>query len=29
VCKKGDCWLTRYTKEEYNEVREGFKRRVY
>ena len=29
VCKKGDYQLTRYTKEEYNEVREGFKRRVY
>jgi len=29
VCKKEDCWLTRYTKEERNEVREGFKRRVY
>ena len=27
--KKGDYQLTRYTKEEYNEVREGFKRRVY
>jgi hypothetical protein len=29
VCKKGDYWLTRYTKEEYNEAREGFKRRVH
>ena len=29
MCKKGDCWLTRHTKEERNEVREGFKRRVY
>ena len=27
--KKGDYQLTRYTKEERNEVREGFKRRVY
>ena len=29
VYKKGDCWSTRHTKKEYNEVREGFKRRVY
>ena len=29
VCKKGDYQLTRYTKEERNEVREGFKRRVH
>ena len=29
VCKKGDCWLTRYTKEECNEAREGFKRCVH
>ena len=29
MCKKGDYWLTRYTKEEYNKAREGFKRRVY
>jgi len=29
VCKKGDCWLTRHTKEERNEAREGFKRRVH
>jgi len=29
VCKKGDCWLTRYTKEERNKVREGLKRRVH
>jgi len=29
VCKKGDCWLTRYTKEEHNKAREGFKRRVH
>ena len=29
VYKKGDYQLTRYTKEEYNKVREGFKRRIY
>jgi len=29
VCKKGDCWLTKHTKEERDEVREGFKRRVH
>jgi len=29
VCKKGDCWLTKYTKEERDEAREGFKRRVH
>jgi len=29
VYKKGDCWLTKYTKEEHNEAREGFKRRVH
>jgi len=29
MCKKGDCWLTRHTKEERNKVREGFKRRVH
>jgi len=29
VCKKGDCWLTKHTKEQRNEVREGFKRCVY
>ena len=29
MCKKGDYWLTRHTKEEYNEVREGFKRCVH
>ena len=29
VCKKGDYWLTRYTKEEYNKAKEGFKRRVH
>jgi len=29
MCKKGNCWLTRYIKEERNKVREGFKRCVY
>ena len=29
MCKKGDCQLTRHTKEECNVVREGFKRRVH
>ena len=29
VYKKGDCWLTRYTKKEHNKVKEGFKRRVH
>ena len=29
MCKKGDYQLTRYTKEERNKVREGFKRYVY
>ena len=29
VCKRGDCWSTRHTKEECEEVREGFKRRVH
>jgi len=29
VCKKGDYWSTKYTKEEHNEAREGFKRRVH
>jgi len=29
MCKKGDCWLTKHTKEECDEVREGFKRRVH
>ena len=29
VCKKGDCWLIRYTKKEYNKVKKGFKRRVH
>ena len=29
MCKKGDCWSTRHTKEECDEAREGFKRRVH
>ena len=29
MCKKGDYWLTRHTKEERNKVREGFKRYVH
>ena len=29
MCKRGDCWSTRYTKEEREEAREGFKRRVH
>ena len=29
MCKKGDCWLTKHTKEERDEAREGFKRRVH
>ena len=29
MCKKGDCWSTRHTKEKCNKVREGFKRRVH
>ena len=29
VCKKGDCWLTRHTKEEYDKAREGFKRYIH
>ena len=29
VCKRGDCWSTRYIKEECDEAREGFKRRVH
>ena len=27
--KGENCWSTRYTKEEHNKVREGFKRRVH
>ena len=29
IYKKRDCWSTRYTKEEHNKVREGFKRYVH
>ena len=29
MCKKGDYQLTKYTKEERDEAREGFKRRVH
>ena len=29
MCKKGDCWSTRHTKEERDEAREGFKRYVH
>src|SRR6266700_2053533 len=29
MCKKGDCWLTRYIKEERDKTREGFKRCVH
>ena len=29
MCKKGDYWLTRYTKEEREKAREGFKRCVH
>ena len=29
MCKKGDCWSTRHTKEERDAAREGFKRRVH
>ena len=29
IYKKGDCWSTRHTKEEYNKAREGFKRYVH
>ena len=29
MCKKGDCWSTKHTKEERDKAREGFKRRVY
>ena len=29
MCKKGNCWSIRHTKEEYNKVREGFKRCVH
>ena len=29
ICKKRDCWSTKYTKKERDEVREGFKRCVH
>ena len=29
ICKKKDCWLTKYTKEEYNKAKEGLKRYIY
>ena len=29
MCKKKDCWLTRHTKEERDEAREGFKRYIH
>ena len=29
MCKKGNCWLIRYTKEEYDKVRKGFKRHIH
>ena len=29
MCKKGDYWSIRHTKEECNEVREGFKRYIH
>jgi hypothetical protein len=29
VCKKGDCWSTRHTKEEHDEAREGFKKYIH
>ena len=29
MCKRRDCWSTRHTKEERDEAREGFKRRVH
>ena len=29
MCKKGDYWLTRYTKEERNKTRKGFKRHIH
>src|SRR6266702_4298086 len=29
MCKRGDYWSTRYTKEERDEAREGLKRCVY
>ena len=29
MCKKGNCWSTKYTKEERDEAREGFKRYIH
>ena len=29
ICKKGDCWSTRHTKEERDKAREGFKRYIH
>ena len=29
VCKKRDCWSTRYIKEEYDAAREGFKKYIH
>ena len=29
MCKRGDCWSTKHTKEERDEAREGFKRRIH
>ena len=29
VKKKKDCWSTKHTKEEYNKVKEGFKKHVH
>ena len=29
IYKKGDCQLTKYTKEKYNKVKKGFKRYIY
>ena len=29
ICKKKDYWSTRHTKEEYNKVREEFKRHIH
>ena len=29
MCKRGDCWSTKHTREERDKAREGFKRRVY
>ena len=29
MCKKGDCWSIRHTKEKYNKAREEFKRYIH